>query len=321
MARWWSGGKLFSRGDRRSRMLTLALVLLLVALLAPPINLPRPTYDYVLVFDITQSMNVADYDLDGAPISRLDYARQAARTAMRELPCGSRIGWGAFAEYRTLLLLAPIEVCANYNDLLASLDQIDGRMRWGNASEINKGLFWAMRAAKEVGHDTQIAFLSDGQEAPPLNSVGLTLFDDLKRGELHGWIVGVGGTVAQPIPKIDRDGKPAGFWRAEDVVQGNRDSANAGAERNQEHLSGLREAHLKAMAEQVGFEYARLTDVASLGKALFDARFAVRHATPTDLSWLPASIALLILVFTFRPDLRPRRKRKVVTINKSGYAA
>ena len=61
--------------------------------------------------------------------------------------------------------------------------------------------------------------------------------------------------------------------------------------------------------------------VASLGKALFDARFAVRHATPTDLSWLPASIALLILVFTFRPDLRPRRKRKVVTINKSGYAA
>jgi mxaL protein len=288
----------------------MVLVLLLVALLAPPVNLPRSTYDYVLVFDITQSMNVTDYDIDAAPVSRLEYARQAARATLRELPCGSRIGWGAFAEYRTLLLLAPIEVCANYNDLLASLDQIDGRMRWGNASEINKGLFWAMRAAKEVGRDVQIVFLSDGQEAPPLNSGDLPLFDDLKRGELRGWIIGVGGPVAQPIPKVDRDGKPAGFWRAEDVVQGNRDNASADAERSQEHLSGLREAHLKAMAEQVGFEYARLTDAASLGKALFDSPFAVRRATPTDLSWLPASIALLILAFIFRPELRPRGKRK-----------
>ena len=102
---------------------------------------------------------------------------------MRELPCGSRVGWGAFAEYRTILLLAPVEVCANYNDLLASLDRIDGQMRWANASEIRKGVYWAMRASKEVGGKPDILFLTDGQEAPPEVGAGLPLFDDLKRGE------------------------------------------------------------------------------------------------------------------------------------------
>jgi mxaL protein len=294
--------------ESRARSLTGALVLLLLALLAAPIPLPRSAYDYVFVFDITQSMNVEDYDIDGVPFSRLDYARKAARTALRQLPCGSRVGWGAFAEYRTLLLLAPIEVCSNYNDLLASLDQIDGRMRWGNASEITKGLFWAMRAAKEAGPETQVVFLTDGHEAPPLNSAGIPLFDDLKRGELRGWLIGVGGPVPRTIPKIDRDGKAAGFWLAEDVDQGSSNAEKAGAAGSHEHLSNLHEAHLQSLAEQVGFEYATLSNLASLGNVILDSRFAQRRPTPTDLSWLPACVALFLLVVHFRPDRRPARR-------------
>ena len=132
--------------DKDSQAIVLALILLLVALVMPRIDLPRDAYDYLLVFDISQSMNVEDYELDGSPVSRLRYAKHAARNALQELPCGSRIGWGAFAEYRTVVLLAPVEVCASYGDLLASLQKIDGRMRWGQASEITKGVFWSMRA-------------------------------------------------------------------------------------------------------------------------------------------------------------------------------
>jgi mxaL protein len=285
------------------------LILLLLALLVPPITLPRYAYNYVFVFDITQSMGVEDYDIAGAQLSRLDYARQAAHAALRQLPCGSRVGWGAFAEYRTLLLLAPIEVCSNYNDLLASLDQIDGRMRWGNASEITKGLFWAMRAAKEIGRpETQVIFLSDGHEAPPLTADGVPLFDDLKRGELRGWVIGVGGPVPRTIPKIDRDGKATGFWRAEDVDQGSANAKKPGAAGSHEHLSNLHEAHLQSLAEQVGFEYATLSDLASLGNVILDSRFAQRRPTPTDLSWLPACVALFLLVVHFRPDRRPARR-------------
>ncbi|MEO8630332.1 MAG: MxaL protein, partial [Betaproteobacteria bacterium] len=108
----------FSALEPGSRSITIVLVLLVVAALMPVVKLPRVTYTYIVFFDITQSMNVQDYELDGVPVSRLVYARLAVRRALRDLPCGSRIGVGAFAEYRTLLLLAPIEVCANYGDLL-----------------------------------------------------------------------------------------------------------------------------------------------------------------------------------------------------------
>jgi len=113
----------------------MAMLLLLVAMFLPPIPIRRAAYDTIVVFDITQSMNVEDYEMDGRRVSRLTFARDAVRRVLRDLPCGSRVGWAVFAEYRTLILLAPIEVCGNYGDLLASLDRIDGRMRWGNALE------------------------------------------------------------------------------------------------------------------------------------------------------------------------------------------
>src|SRR5690349_8865046 len=100
--------RLRSALNRDSMPLLAAGLLLLVALVLPPFKVPRSTYTYVVFFDITQSMNVMDYEIDGAPVSRLVFARQALKRALRELPCGSRIGLGAFAEYRTLMLIAPI---------------------------------------------------------------------------------------------------------------------------------------------------------------------------------------------------------------------
>src|SRR5262245_41153045 len=127
---------------RDARRLWIALLLLIVALFAPRLNLSHDTFEYVVFFDITQSMDVQDYEIDGLPVSRLDYARDSVRRSLRELPCGSRIGWGVFTENRVLLLLAPVEVCGNYNDLRASLDRIDGRMRWANASAVARGVYW-----------------------------------------------------------------------------------------------------------------------------------------------------------------------------------
>ncbi len=62
--------------------LLLALVLLVVALLMPRFQSQHDTYDFVIVFDITQSMDVEDYEIAGAPVSRLKYARAAVRRAL-----------------------------------------------------------------------------------------------------------------------------------------------------------------------------------------------------------------------------------------------
>jgi mxaL protein len=287
--------------DRGSLPLVAALVLLLAALVLPTLKLPRATYTYIVFFDITQSMNVQDYQLDGAPISRLDYARQAVREALRALPCGSRIGLGAFAEYRTLLLVEPIEICGNYADLLASIGYIDGRMRWRDSSEITKGVFWSIRAALEVGDKPNVIFLTDGQEAPPLRPGARPNFEDVKPGQINGWLIGVGGYAERPIPRTDREGKIMGYWQARDVVQRNVDPS-AGDAPSREHLSSLREAHLQQLAQRVGFDYVRLSRVSTLSEAMLQSRFAQRRPVPTDVNWLPAFAALLALVWRFAPE-------------------
>jgi mxaL protein len=289
--------------DRGSAAIALAAGILLLALAMPTVQLSRAVYDYIVVFDISQSMNVADYELDGVNVSRLDYARDAASQAVRTLPCGSRVGWGAFTGNRTLLLLAPVEVCANYNDLLASLAQIDGRMRWSEASEISKGIYWALQAAQSTASTPNILFVSDGQEAPPLEAdLVSSLLEKLKGDPIHGWLVGAGGDDPSPIPKVDADGNPHGFWRADEVLQS--DSAIDGATPGLEHFSALREQHLKNLAHGLNLDYARLTDQTSLSDAMKDRRFARHRPVPTDLSWLAATLALLLLIVRFRPQFR-----------------
>jgi len=297
--------------DKESRAFVAALLLLSVALFLPAFQWPRDTYTWLVYIDITQSMNVEDYELDGAAISRLAFARQAVRRAIRDLPCGSRVGLGAFADYRTLLLLAPVEVCGNYNDLLVSLNYIDGRMRWRNASEIAKGVSWAIRGAREIGEGANVVFVTDGQEAPPLRPSVQPIFDDVKPGEVHGWLIGAGGDTPRPIPKTDRNGNSLGYWSAQDVIQRLGEPADAKASPNREHLSALREPYLKSIAQQVGFEYARLSKPASVSEAMLDSRFAYRKPVPIDLYWIPAAAALLILALRFRPlDSTSRRRNR-----------
>lgn len=285
---------------------SIAAALLLLACALPPIALPRDTVDALVIFDITQSMDVEDVAIDGAVASRLALARESARRALRALPCGSRIGWGAFTEYRTLLLLAPIEVCGNYGDLLATLDGIDGRIRWGNASEISKGVFWAMRAAKELEPRPAVVFLTDGQESPPLGASNFPMFDDLAPGQVGGWLVGVGGSVPRPIPRTDGDGNRIGYWRAQDVLQR---EAVAGAPPSHEQLSELNETHLRALAAQAGFDYAALAAPATLAELMRDPRLARRTKVATDVAWLPAAAALVLLAGYFLPAWPRRRPR------------
>jgi mxaL protein len=289
----------------------LALLFLLAAIFIPPFKVSRTTYDYLVVFDITQSMNVEDYDLNGVPASRLTFAREAVRRTLHELPCGSRVGWGVFAEYRTLVLLAPIEVCSNYSDLLASLDRIDGRMRWGNASEVSKGLFWAMRGARDVGSHPRVLFLTDGQEAPPVDGEGLAMFDDLKRGDIGGWLIGVGGYTPRPIPRTDADGRPMGFWHADEVVQRDTQPAGRATAVSHEHLSEVREPYLRNLAREVDFEYLHMNSLNSIREAMLHPRFAEQRRAPTDFAWLAAVAALVTLVFGFARPLTRRLSYRI----------
>jgi mxaL protein len=279
--------------------LAAALLLLALAAWPPRVQMQRPVFEWQVSFDITQSMNVEDVELNHAAVSRLTLARAAMREVLAVLPCGSKVGWSVFADYRSLVILAPIEVCSHYEELLASLERIDARMRWANASNVGKGVTWAVRGARSIGPHTSFVFISDGQEAPPLRANDTLPMVDITPGEVKGWLVGVGGDVPVPIPKTGSSGRPAGYWQPQDVVQGSA----IGGTQNHEHLSELREDHLRSLAKLVGVNYLRLDTPNALKAAMLDRRFAQYQAADTDLRWIPALLALLLLAWRFAPDL------------------
>ncbi|CAN7437057.1 MxaL protein [Variovorax sp. LjRoot290] len=291
-------------GSSGSWPLLAALLLLALAVWPPRVQLQRPVFEWQVSFDITQSMNVEDVELNHAAVSRLTLARAAMRDVLGALPCGSKVGWSVFADYRSLVILAPIEVCSHYEELLASLERIDARMRWANASNVGKGVTWAVRGARTIGPHTSFVFISDGQESPPLRANETPPMVDVTPGEVQGWLVGVGGDVPVPIPKTGSSGEPAGYWKPEDVVQGSA----IGGTQNHEHLSELRQDHLQALAKLVGVNYRRLRTPDALRTAMLDRRFAQSQAADIDLRWIPAVLALLLLAWRFAPDFSLLRR-------------
>lgn len=293
---WRSAFLAWRRGG--NALLALALLLLALAVWPPRLQLQRPVFTWQVNFDITQSMNVEDVELGHQAVSRLALARAAMRDVLAALPCGSRVGWTIFTSYRSLVLLTPLEVCGHYEELLASLDRIGDGMRWANASNIGRGVTWAVRDAKDIGPKTAFVFISDGQEAPPLRAGQKPPMGDITPGEVKGWVIGVGGDTPAPIPKIDSSGHAAGFWKAGDVVQGTA----VGGSSSTEHLSELRQDYLQSLAKLVGANYARLNAPDALVKAMLDTRFAERRPAGVDLRWIPALLALLLLAWRFAPD-------------------
>ncbi|MDO9314606.1 MAG: vWA domain-containing protein [Burkholderiaceae bacterium] len=305
--------------DHLDRTLLIGAALALAAsFLHPVATFDRDRFDQVIVFDITQSMNVTDYQLEGKPVSRLVYAKQALRQALLALPCGSKVGWGVFTEYRSFLLIAPVEVCTHLAELRATLDNIDGRMAWTGNSEVAKGLFSGIGIAKLLPDKPAIIFVTDGHESPPVNPRHRPVFND-KPGVVKGLIVGVGDLKPSPIPKFDPLGRPMGVWGADEVMQtdprsqgrggsvGNEqlaeDPADAGpavtlpgSTPGSEHLSAMREGYLRLLADDTGLSFLPLRQPDGLIRALTAPELAQVAPTATDLRLALAAVAFVLLL-------------------------
>jgi len=323
------------RGHAERWLLAGAACALVVCLLRPGWPVERARFDHVIVLDITQSMDVLDESLDGKPVSRLAYAKHALRDALLQLPCGSKVGWAVFTEYRSFLLFEPVEVCANLTELRSTLAHIDGRMAWSGNSEIAKGLHSGIDLARRLPGSPSLVFITDGQEAPPLSARHRPAFDD-KPGDVAGVIVGVGDVRPSPIPKSDPSGRPLGFWQADEVTQADlyssgrsgsvggeamSDDAVApnepalGATPGSEHLSALREPYLRLLGRERGLAFVRLASPQALTAALTAPALAKPTPVRADARIAFACLALVLLLARYAHALGrggqniPRRSR------------
>ena len=318
------------RSQRERWLLAMAAVALAATFLGPGVRIERKLFEHVVVLDITQSMNVTDQTLDGKPASRLAFAKYALRRSLLDLPCGSKVGWAVFTEYRSFLLLAPVEVCANLSELRSSLARVDGRMAWSGNSEVAKGLHSGLGIARELPGKPSLVFITDGQEAPPLNPLYRPAFDD-KPGEVPGLIVGVGDLLPFPIPKTDPLGRPLGFWRADEVMQTDARSQGRGASvtgeklvddgagpaatglggtPGREHLSALREGYLRLLASERGLKFHRLQTAEALSAELSASALAKPVVARADGRVALAALAFaLLLARSAWPGIRRGRER------------
>ncbi|HEX7043494.1 MAG TPA: vWA domain-containing protein [Burkholderiales bacterium] len=310
--------------DRRAIALALAAAAFAFALLAPTVPLERPVYRYLFVLDITQSMNTLDYGTEGRPLSRLAHAKAAIREALRRLPCGSRAGLGLFTEHRTMVLIAPVEVCGAYTELAATLERLDWRMSWAGASEVAKGLYSALRLAHALAPPPSIVFVTDGHEAPPVDPAQRVRFGG-EPGAVTGYVIGAGGPAPMPIPKFDMSGKPLGYWRPEDVVQAPATSApgsaaggaaspeGASARPGAEHLSSVKESYLRALAQETGLRYRALATAEDFAAALLVPEWTRPAEVNVDLRPFAAWFALACLVLAYLPaaDAAARAARRL----------
>jgi mxaL protein len=322
------------RHSRDRWLLCAAALALAGCFLNPGWTMERSLFEHVIVLDVTQSMNVTDQQLDGKAVSRLAYAKHALRQSLLQLPCGSKVGWAIFTEYRSFLLLAPVEVCANLSELRSTLANIGTPMAWSGNSEIAKGVHSAIGIAHQLPGSPALVFVTDGHEAPPLNPRYRPAFDD-KPGEVPGLIVGVGEQLPSPIPKTDPQGRPLGFWGADEVMQTDaRSQARGGSVAGEtmlddragtpapslgtmpgsEHLSGLREAYLRLLAREQGLAFVHLQTTEGLTTALMSSALARPVPSRVDGRVALAGLALCLLLARHAAPLLRRLRRALVTV-------
>ena len=315
-----------SPSGARLAMLVAALALAAIGLGGPMLPLPSDVFRHLVVFDITQSMNVGDAMPGDETLTRLEHAKAAVLEAATALPCGSELGLGLFTGHRTFLLLEPVEICTSYPDLAATVRAVDWRMAWTARSEIAKGVHSGLRIAEALGPQTVLVFLTDGHEAPPLHPELRPNFG-AEPGVVRGLLAGVGGPAPLPIPKLDPQGKNLGYWGAEDVMQvdelslgrgtsvsegyAGTDAENVQAriEAGTEHLSALREPYLRSLANGLQLHYRRVGDASDLRSAFRHSDFANELVSTTDLRpWL-AGVAALLVAGSYVVPARRRRGR------------
>ncbi|MDC9729260.1 MAG: VWA domain-containing protein [Methyloprofundus sp.] len=304
--------------DYRFYCLSIALLAMLALFIKPQIIKSQPVYNFTFIVDITRSMNARDYQLKEKSVTRLQFVKQALNELVLKLPCQSKVGLGIFTERNSTLLFEPIEVCSSYTEIDSVIDSIDWRMAWAADSRISKGI--ASTITQLQGSGSHIVFLTDGQEAPPVNPRYKTDFSDVK-GKVKGLLVGVGGLQNVPIPKYNHQGQQKGFYKQDDVphrstfgmaptssvpVEGyNARNAPFGSAKvsGDQHLTRLYEPYLEQLSKEIDWSYHRLESSELLNTALQAAVFAKKQSVLTDFRPYFAVFTLMLLGLVYFPRL------------------
>lgn len=291
-----------------------AALLLVFALIKPQIQLKQAVHNYLLVADVSQSMNAEDVKLDNKIVSRLAYTQHLMRRIVETSACGTYISIGVFASDNVALLITPLEVCANYDAIADSIDHLEWRMAWKGNSRISFGIRAAANTLDSLNVPAQMMFFTDGDEAPRVN---VTIQQDLSGIQIgkNFVFVGIGGTEKIGIPRYNSSNKKVGYWPISDNNNAGAVGVNyadpslddpdppvASAEYDR-FLSKLENEYLQGLARDIKAKYIRGADTPAFYDFVQQQKPAASFVTAYSVKWLYLCVALLLLLVTYIPSL------------------
>jgi mxaL protein len=275
----------------------------------PTVPVKHNIYTYLLVADISQSMNTVDMAIDGKPATRIAHTQKLFHELVSSLPCGTKVSIGLFAGVSVAALYNPIEICNNFAAIQDTIDHLDWRTAWSGNSRVRESLFSITRAIRSFPEAAQVVFVTDGEEAPRLhafNTKDLTNFQGA-----DGWLlVGVGSEKGASIPKLTEKNQVIGYWSNESFAMqpgiaqisesnlGVRDDNVAGGEQDR-FISKHNPEYMKSIAKEIGATYIYGDNVHTVLDAMKKQKPARRDVAPFDLDWVLASLAGLLLLAAY----------------------
>jgi mxaL protein len=313
----------FFRGRRDVSLLGAAFLLLIIAAFKPTIPLPRNIYSYILVVDISQSMNVEDASLNGKSTSRIAYTQAMLHQIIANMPCDTRVSIGLFAGVSIAALYNPIEVCSNYAAIQDTIDHLDWRTAWSGNSRLRDSMLTLARVLRAFPEPAQVVYFSDGEEAPKLHAFNTKDLTNFQGG--NGWLfVGIGSIEGAPIPKYDEKNQLIGYWSNDSFAMqpgiaqiseanlGVRDNNVAGGTGDR-FISKLQEDYLKDLSKEVSGDYVRGDSLQNILTAMKHQKPARTDIAPYGIHWILASIAALLVLVTYLPKNPLQAIRKAMS--------
>ena len=317
----------YLRDRRDAALLAISFALLLAAALNPSIPLPRNIYSYILVADISQSMNVVDTRLNGKETSRLDYTKFMLHRVVANMPCGTRVSLGLFAGASIAALFNPIEVCSNYDAIQDTIDHLEWRSAWSGNSRLRESLYMLSRVIRSFPEPAQVVYFTDGEEAPKLGVFNTKDLTNFQGG--NGWLfVGIGSEKGNAIPKLDGKNQLIGYWSIDSfAIQpgiAQISEANLGGRGNDvaggtgdRYISTLQEQYLIDLSKQISGDYVRGDSLQSILTAMKKQKPARRDIAAYSIQWILAlSAAMIFLLAYITKDMFKNLKNNFINKRK-----
>jgi len=308
------------RDHHETALLLLAMVFLGLALLKPQIQLKQQVHNYLLLADVSQSMNAEDVKVNNKVVSRISYTKHLMRRVVETSPCGTYISLGVFAGENVALLFMPLEVCKNYDAINDSIEHLEWRMAWRGNSRLSFGVKAAESAFDLLSAPAQLLFFTDGDEAPKVNAINKQDLSGVQIGR-NVTFVGVGGHENVPIPRYNSNNKWVGYWSSDakensagavgvtynDTSKDAPDPVVAYAEYDR-YLSMLDEEYLKSLAEEIKGSYIEGKDEPAFYQYVQSLDPAASFVTEYSVRWLYLLISIGLVIATYYVNIYQRLK-------------